>query len=530
MRKNILQRIVGLYTIIILCFALLLARIVQINYMEYSEVLDSQTTRNLTVGYKRGEIYDRNYNKLVCTEPRLVAVVTPCAAAYPYLKEITDSEGLIGKLESGFPFMLETDKEINNELIRTFDVPERYDGSGLACHVTGYLDSEGKNGITGIEAAYNSLLTSVGGTLSVSFQADALGRVIAGGDKTVSDDGYTSKAGVVLTLDKDIQSIAEEALEESKIESGCALVMHVDTGEILAMASVPGYDRNNVAAALTEDKSPLVNKSLQSYAAGSVFKSIVAAAALENGIDPEKEFKCRGKITVGDRAFTCYNSKKHGKVDMTKALEESCNTYFVDLIMKIDADYLLELCRAMGFGESITLASTVKSSAGALPTAQELKFKGKLANFAFGQGSLLVSPLQLLEAYHVLATGNRVNSRLIRGFANEQGLMTSERSGGATKLLSDSTVVQLRAMLSSVVENGKADKAKSEILSLAGKTGTAQSGVYKDGKEVCRTWFAGFFPAQNPHYIVVVMNEDGEGGNTDCGGVFREICEGIVLQ
>ncbi len=529
MCKIMLRRTAILYTIIILCFMILLARIVQINYMEYYEVLDSQTNRTVTVGKKRGEIYDRNYEKLVSNKSRLVSVVTPCAAAFSYLEGLMDRDDLLSKIESGFPFTLETGQEINNELIRTFDVPERYDGSGLACHVTGYLDSEGENGVTGIESAYNALLKSSGGTLTVRFQTDALGRVLAGGDKTVTDEGFTSKAGVVLTLDKDVQTLAEKALEDSDIESGCALVMHADTGEILAMASVPRYDRNNVAASLNEENSPLVNKALQSYSAGSVFKAVIAAAAIENGADPEKTYDCKGEIRVGDSTFACYNHKSHGEVDMTKALEESCNTYFVNLIMEIDTDYLLKLCRDMGFGESVELASTIKASSGALPTEQELKLKGNLANFAFGQGSLLVSPMQVLEAYHVLATGNRVKSRLIYGFANEEGLVTTEKSDAPVKLLSDSTVIKLREMLSSVVEQGKADKARSELVSLAGKTGTAQSGIFRDGEEVCRTWFAGFFPSQNPHYIVVVMNEDGEGGNTDCGGVFKAICEGIVL-
>ena len=83
-------------------------------------------------------------------------------------------------------------------------------------------------------------------------------------------------------------------------------------------------------------------------------------------------------------------------------------------------------------------------------------------------------------------------------------------------------------MLESVTENGKADNAHSSLVKTAGKTGTAQSGIYFGGKEVLRTWFAGFFPAGNPHYIVVVMNENGIGGNTDCAPVFKEICERII--
>lgn len=110
------------------------------------------------------------------------------------------------------------------------------------------------------------------------------------------------------------------------------------------------------------------------------------------------------------------------------------------------------------------------------------------------------------------------------------GLMSKEQGNTSLKLLSDNTVLKMREMLKYVVYEGKAQNAKSELLSLAGKTGTAQSGIFKNGKEICRTWFAGFFPADNPHYIVVVMNEDGEGGNSDCAGVFKTICENMVLK
>ncbi|MBQ1967247.1 MAG: penicillin-binding protein 2, partial [Clostridia bacterium] len=98
------------------------------------------------------------------------------------------------------------------------------------------------------------------------------------------------------------------------------------------------------------------------------------------------------------------------------------------------------------------------------------------------------------------------------------------------KLISDSTVLQMKKMLKSVVENGKAEKAYSELVSLSGKTGTAQSGVYENKKEILRTWFSGFFPSDNPNYVVVVMNENGEGGNSDCAPVFKKICEGIVTR
>ena len=111
---------------------------------------------------------------------------------------------------------------------------------------------------------------------------------------------------------------------------------------------------------------------------------------------------------------------------------------------------------------------------------------------------------------------------------NSDGSVSLKENEPAKKLLSASTVKTIQSMLRSVIDNGNAGNAYSEALSLAGKTGTAQSGIYKNGAEVCRTWFAGFFPADNPEYTVVVLNEDGSSGNADCAPVFREICEFLI--
>ncbi len=525
-----LKRALSLYIFIIFSFMALLARIAYIQRSDYSSASQTGSKRTVTVGEKRGIIYDRNFTALTSGNKRLLAVVTPCAGAYEYLKGQLDDSYLREKIEDGYPFICEVKEEINNEFIRTFEVYDRYSAEGTACHILGYCSSDGREGITGIEKSYNAYLKENSGKLTVTFDVDAVGRVLAGMKKTVRDDNYSSKAGVVLTLDSSVQTIAEKALKNSKIVSGCALVMHAHTGEILAMASMPAFDQSNVADSLTEKDSPLVNKALSAYSVGSVFKPIVAAAALESGIDSDEAYECTGEITVGDRTFACYNNKAHGKVDMTSALENSCNTYFINLIMKADSEQLLKLTREIGFGEIDELAPSVIGGKGSLPTEQELKIKGNLANFAFGQGSLTATPVQIAKAYHVLATGNYIEPKLVMGFTNYMGLMTKEPSSVPVKLLKDETVARLRQMLLSVTENGLADKAHSELVSLAGKTGTAQSGIFQDGKEILRTWFAGFFPADNPHYIVVVLCENGVGGNTDCAPVFKEICEGIVTN
>lgn len=498
----------------------LLLRIYSVAQTDYSEVMTRQSRRTVTVGEKRGEIFDRNYSPLVNGEQKLLAVVTPCVASYEYLKDKADGEYLKEKIENGSPFIIEVNEEIDTEYIRTFSVPSRYGSDPLAVHLIGYTGSDGSMGVTGIERSFDSYLSENSGKLTVSFQVDAVGRVLAGMDKYINDSGFSSKAGVVLTLDKNIQKITETALENSKIRSGAAIVMKTYTGEILSLASTPEYDPNNVAASLSAENSPFVNKAFMSYSVGSIFKPVVAACAMENGITPLFEYECKGEITVGDSVFKCYGNKSHGKINMTQALEVSCNTYFINLIMKVDVDYLLKLCRDMSLGSVLTLAPQMKSSSGTLPTGESLSIKGNLANFAFGQGDFSASPLQMASVYHVLSTGNAVEPQLIMGFTDYMGLMTKEPASSQIKVLSDETVINLKKMLSEVAGAYNLEHS-------AGKTGTAQSGIYKNENEILRTWFAGFYPAENPQYVIIVMNENGESGTADCAPVFQEICKNI---
>lgn len=523
----LLKRALSLYMLICLCFMALLLKIVDINKENYSSVTRNQSTKTITVGEKRGTIYDRNYIPLTNSEKRLTAAVTPTVQSAEYLRAYFTAEELTDRINDGYPFLCNVSEEIINDHIYTFSVPVRYGETVLAPHIIGYLDSEGK-GISGIEKAYNQYLTENSGKLTVSFSVDAVGRVLAGLDKTVTDFNFSSKAGVVLAIDSNVQLIAENALRESRIDSGAVIVMKVGTGELLAVASVPEFHPDRVGESLNKENSPLVNKAFCSYSVGSVFKSIVAACALENGVSPDETYKCEGEITVGDTTFRCFNGKAHGETDMASALENSCNTYFINLSERLDAERLLSLCRKLGFGEKDTLAPSMVTASGVLPAAKALRIKGNFANFSFGQGDFSATPLQLLSAYHALATGYTVSPVLVRGLTNAEGLMTLTGNSKKEKIFSDTTVKSIRKMLAGVVSDGLADKAKSSLLSLSGKTGTAQSGIYENGKEICRTWFTGFFPSGNPNYIVVVLNENGEGGNVDCAPVFKKICEGIV--
>lgn len=527
---NSSKRILSLYMLFTVCFMAILARIAYINFSSYSDAANSDSGRTVVIGTTRGKIYDRNRELLVDTTSRLVAAVTPVTASAKYLSDIFSASGLNEKIEKGYPFVATVTRKIDNELIKTFEVPVRYSQNDVAAHIVGYVDSGGR-GVTGIEKAFDKELSGYGGRLCVTFEVDALGRVLAGMDKTVKNEGYNSTGGVMLTLDKRVQQLTEEALAQSDIESGCAVVMHIDSGDIYALASVPSFDRNNVEASLEAENSPLVNKALSSYSAGSVFKSLVAAFALESGISEDFSHSCTGSVEINGRKFQCYGQTAHGELNMEGALQVSCNTYFIRLIEVLDIERFLDFCRRLGLGESIRLCEGIESEAGLLPDEKTLASEAGRANFAFGQGELLVTPLHMLKAYHVLAMGTLAEPRLVYGLCNGKGKITLQGEKVPQRLLSDETVLKMRRLLYGVTETGIAVNAKSELMKLAGKTGTAESGVYNStGEEIYRTWFVGFYPADNPHYIVAVMNEDGTGGNTDCAPVFKNICEWIACD
>ncbi|MBQ1995669.1 MAG: hypothetical protein II237_05715, partial [Clostridia bacterium] len=319
------KRVIFVYTVMLSSFALLLLRVAYLGSSTYSEAAKEKSTRTIVIAEARGKIYDRNLNRITESNEKLLSVVIPTIGAAPYLRAYMSEEEITERLQMGFPFTIETKEKINNSFIRTFSVYDRYSENQLAPHITGYIDKD-KKGVYGIEKSFDDFLRKNKGKLSVTFEADRTGRILAGMDKHIKDENYSSKAGVVLTLDSEIQSIAESALKNSRIKSGCAIVMKAKTGEILALASVPEFDPTAVEKSLMVENSPFLNKALCAYSPGSVFKPLVAVAALESGISADYTYDCKGKIKIGDSVFTCYNHNAHGKINMTTALEESCNT------------------------------------------------------------------------------------------------------------------------------------------------------------------------------------------------------------
>jgi len=212
------KRSVLLYSLVSLCLLLLTVRIIDITAKEYSAAANETHKKTIEIGSTRGKIYDRNLEPLVDSEEKLIAAFTPSVKSKQILSRLLGEERAEEIIESKHPYVTEVHEEVNDENIKTFHVPVRYPSSAFACHLVGYVNETSQNGASGIERGYNDFLKKNSGKLSVSFSVDATGSVLQGFRKTVNDQNFSSKAGVVLTIDGKIQEIAETALENSRIK------------------------------------------------------------------------------------------------------------------------------------------------------------------------------------------------------------------------------------------------------------------------------------------------------------------------
>ena len=508
------KRIVALFSAVCILLGALLWRTMEVGRRQETQALQRAHTRVLAVGTSRGVIYDRNLQPLAPSDERLVAAVAPCEAAMQTMTALFGKDTAQQMLLRGAPCLANAETAAETPFVRTFSVPVRRGDSALAAHLIGTLNSE-SHGTCGIEKTFDTLLNGFGGSLSVRFAVDATGRVLPGEAKEIIDSNFKSKGGVALTIDTELQRITEAALQNSRIQSGCAVIMDVQTGEIRAMASVPLFDTDAANPSL----SPFTNKALGAYSVGSVFKPLLAAFALEHGVKRSFSYTCTGTCRIGETQFQCFGQKAHGKQTMKEALENSCNTYFIRLMQEIDETAFLSFCETLGFSRAIALCDGLSCSKGSLPSARDLLLPGERANFAFGQGKLLASPVQLLSIYQLLATGLQTPPTVLYGIVDEHGALQRETPFAPVRRLKETTVRQMQTLL--------AASAKAADTVGAGKTGTAQSGIFEAEKEVCRTWFAGFFPEKAPRYAAVILNENGVSGAADCAPVFGEICRSL---
>lgn len=527
------KRIIGIYCVITVMLTILIFRMYYINTADYIAMAASgQGSYNLPIATTRGMIYDRNMKGLVNQTYEYIASVLPSPqAASELLPAMPETERLavVAKLGETMPFALVVPNDnIFAKGVDIFKIPNRYGGYQYAPHIIGYLGGDGVSGVAGIELAYDGELQKAGGKVSCVYQVDAAGHVMQGAAMSVSRENETPFAGVCLTLDRDIQEIAQKSLGEG-CDKGAAVVLDTETGEILAMASLPAFDANDIAASLQSEDAPFISRAVSGYNIGSVFKLVVSAAALEKGYSRYREYECVGYEDVGGVIFRCNNDAVHGACDIQKALQVSCNTYFITLAEELGAEYLVSFCENIGLNKSLTLAPQLKSQAGNLPDLAELKNPAALANFGFGQGSSLATPLQMAAVVAAIANGGSgTEPELVLGFTEDGQKISDEREPyAASRVLSEDTAKVMRELMVGVVTDGSGRYASPKQGGAGGKTSSAQTGQFVDGKETVHAWFAGFYPADKPNYSIVIFVEGGESGEQAAAPIFKSIADRI---
>ena len=445
--------------------------------------------------------------------------------------------------------------EIDEGLSRSYPYAELY------AHVLGYVGPVAekdkresplylvpgfKIGKSGLEKSFDYKLQGTGGT--VKLEVNAYGRVM----KEIERQGGKEGESLVITVDSRLQKATYEAFGNN---SGAAVVLNVNTGEILALVSTPSFDPNLFTngisykhwnALLNNERTPLINKAVSGqYSPGSTFKIVVALAALEAGaINLNTKYNCSGAMDVGTTKFHCWKHSGHGSLNVIEALKHSCDIFFYETALKIGIDKIQAMAERLGLGHVLQVG--LDNEKGGLIPSQSWKnarfgtgwTRGDSANSGIGQGYVLVTPLQLATMVaRVVNGGYAVKPTFIK--PTEKQLQKIPRLG-----ISRRHIEIVKQGMFEVVNGigGTASKARFNIngAQMGGKTGTTQvrrisiqerkRGIIHDENLPWRlrnhALFVGFTPIESPRYAVAVIVEHGSSGS----GVAAPIASKILQK
>jgi peptidoglycan glycosyltransferase/penicillin-binding protein 2 len=515
---------------------------------EFEQAARKQRVTGTSIEKDRGLIFDRNMIPLTNRSVKVVACLIPerlknykdAVKDVAELCNVSQSKAL-ASLEGTLPVFLEVDNSRREllsqkygDLIPFIMITNRYDSGSVASHITGYIREADEIGETGLEKYYNDIISS-DSRKAVIAVSDAKNQPIKGFGYVLAQRGDTSKKpmNIKLTLDFRIQKICEKILKDKGV-SGAVVVQDIASGDLLAMASSPDFDRNNVSEYLLSEKNELINKATSAYNIGSVFKIVVAAKALEMGAEYNYSYYCSGSYEVGELEFKCHSYKTggHGILDLKGAMAQSCNAYFIDLGLELGMDNILEMANRLGFGQTTGIMNQgISENAGNLPTG-EFYSSGDVANMSIGQGEVLVTPVQIANMLTTIANGGvQMTPNIVEGICDDDGKITdSIKKESRTRVMKVSTAQELHGMLSDVVMSGTAQGLQRYFLNgAAGKTGSAETGRYDDGgKQIVHSWFGGYFPESSPKYTISVFVENGVTLSIPATEVFGEIAQEIV--
>lgn len=540
------NRITKLAVAFFVLWSLLAGRLVYLQLAEGAKLTVlgiSGRIQEVQVEVARGEILDRNGAPLTNTAQHFSVVVFPSQIedvrkAASELAELTGLEE--SKISQRFggdlrPSKLKTDidavtaQKINSRgLPGVMAVAEkvRYGYSSLAAHVVGYINAADNKGVSGIEGLYDDILRGSQATY-LAAMVDAGQQIIPGlGYKRLRLAGGTGPSNIVLTLDSRIQKIVEAVLDQ-QVARGAVVILRPSTGEVLAMASRPNFDGNNLGDYLVRNSAPLLNRALAAYQPGSVFKLAVAAAALEEkAVRPEDEFYDRGYIDVNGLRIKGwdYELGPRGRLTFKDAMAYSSNPVFIQVGLKLGADRLISYAHKFGFGQKTRLNFDGEAD-GNLPAPDSL-YPGDLANLSIGQGVLEATPLQVAGMVATIVNdGVKVDPYLVSRLTTQEGVVVKNfPASRGIRVMSKQTALTMRDMMKAVTEYGTGQAAFVEGGGSAGKTGSAETGRQGSaGKGINHAWFAGYAPLDNPQYVVVVLVEDGMSGGDVAAPIFHDI-------
>ncbi|AEG61359.1 penicillin-binding transpeptidase domain-containing protein [Desulforamulus ruminis] len=418
----------------------------------------------------------------------------------------------------------------------------RYGTSPLAAHVIGHLgpiSDQGELehltglggkpykltdsiGMSGLEYFYERELKAVEPADQARAHVDVYQNLIAGLGIEVKRHQETGKRDIVTTLDAEIQQIVEQVMDE-RIQRGAVVVMDARTGDLLAMASRPNFNPADIARSLPGERDTFLDHCTALYQPGSIFKVVVAAAALEEGlVKPSDTFVCLGDK---DPLIHCWHKEGHGLITFEEAFAQSCNPAFGSLALKLGSEKIIQYARAFGLESQDIIGYPVPRD-----NRQNLNLiaqKYSLVNSSIGQGPVLATPVQMAAMINVIVNdGVYIEPRLVKEIRKENGEpLRYYPLGKSRKVISQETSRELKRLLGLVTSEGVGKEADIKGYGSAGKTGSAQVG---SGTDKVNAWFSGFTPVDQPRYVVSVLVEEGISGGSSAAPVFREIMEKVL--
>lgn len=528
------RRVLLLYAMLLLSFVIVLCRLFWLSSNPtYAARAEAQSTVQLELPARRGNFYDYDGLPLTGLGERWFALCIPGQGNYTKLYPLAgaaEQAKLYQKRNASGPFLLEVGQDLAWIGVPCYSVPRRYGSAPLAPALLGYLDGEG-HGVAGLEAAFDTVLSGNNAADTIRCAVTAQGTLRSG---TVPERvrAESSAAGVQLTLSRSVQR-AVEAAAGNMMQKGGVLVLETKNANVRACVSLPTFDPENVSVSLDAPDSPLLNRAFASYAVGSVFKPVLAAAALEAG-EVGLVIDCPGYCIVDGQIFRCAGGIAHGTVDLAAALQKSCNGYFIQLGQNLGPERVWKMAEQFGFGRALCLTDTERTASGLLPEWETLTSTGAFANFCFGQGELLATPVQIAGMMNTIAGDGCYREPLfVEGTLDETTgePLTTLSHRRAKRILTPQTAEKLRTLLTSVVTEGTGQEAAPQEgeETAGGKTGTAQTGQFVEGKEQKNFWFAGFWPAEDPRYTIVVMQDGLTEPVHSSAAVFARICEALAV-